>query len=281
MEKDMNYSKDNKFIPMTSISAHSGEEVARDLFYYTNQVVNICLYGSPETKDGWVLIDAGMPGSAGEILSVVEKRFGPDSRPQAIVLTHGHFDHVGASVELVRHWDVPVYAHELELRYLTGKSSYPEPDPTVEGGLVAKVSAYFPNEATNLGNHVHMLPADKSVPGMPGWRWVHTPGHAPGHVSLFREEDRTLIAGDAFVTVRQDSLYKVLVQKEEICGPPRYFTTDWYEAWESVKKLEALKPRVAVTGHGTPMEGEELSNGLSKLVKEFESVAIPDYGRYI
>ncbi|WP_404349493.1 MBL fold metallo-hydrolase [Sutcliffiella horikoshii] len=278
MSQDMNYSDDNKFIPVTSIASHSGKHVTLDLYYYTNQVVNICIYGNSE---GWVLIDAGMPKSAGEILSVVENHLGKGARPKAIILTHGHFDHVGASVELVRHWEVPVYAHELELPYLTGKSDYPEPDPSVEGGLVAKVSSYFPNESTDLSGHVQALPADGTVPGMEGWHWVHTPGHSPGHVSLFHESDRTLIAGDAFVTVRQDSLYKVLVQQQEVCGPPRYFTTDWHAAWESVKKLEALKPQVAVTGHGPAMEGEELANGLTKLVQDFESVAIPDYGKYV
>ncbi len=278
MSQDMNYSHDNKFIPVTSLSAHSGKQVIEDLYYYTNQVVNFCLYGN---TDGWVLIDSGMPKSAGEILSVVENHLGKGARPKAIILTHGHFDHVGASVELVRHWEVPVYAHELELPYLTGKSDYPEPDPSVEGGLVAKVSSYFPNESTDLSGHVLALPGDGTVPGMEGWRWVHTPGHSPGHVSLFRESDRTLIAGDAFVTVRQDSLYKVLVQQQEVCGPPRYFTTDWQAAWESVKKLETLKPRVAVTGHGTAMEGEELASGLAKLVEDFEAVAIPDYGKYV
>ncbi|MGD6993821.1 MBL fold metallo-hydrolase [Sutcliffiella horikoshii] len=278
MSPDMNYSHDNKFIPVTSISAHSGQHVTLDLYYYTNQVVNICIYGNSED---WVLIDTGMPKSAREILSVVENYLGKGARPKAIILTHGHFDHVGASVELVRHWEVPVYAHELELPYLTGKSDYPEPDPSVEGGLVAKVSSYFPNESTDLSGHIHALPADGNVPGMEGWRWVHTPGHSPGHVSLFRELDRTLIAGDAFVTVRQDSLYKVLVQEQEVCGPPRYFTTDWHAAWESVKNLESLNPQVAVTGHGPAMEGEELANGLTKLVQDFESVAIPDYGKYV
>ncbi len=73
----------------------------------------------------------------------------------------------------------------------------------------------------------------------------------------------------------------MLVQQQEVCGPPRYFTTDWHAAWESVKKLEALKPQVAVTGHGPAMEGEELANGLTKLVQDFESVAIPDYGKYV
>ncbi|TYS67941.1 MBL fold metallo-hydrolase [Sutcliffiella horikoshii] len=278
MDQDMNYSQDNKFIPVTSVSAHNGEQVTEDLYYYTNQVVNICIHGNSE---GWVLIDTGMPKSAREILSVVENHLGKGARPTAIILTHGHFDHVGASVELVRHWEVPVYAHELELPYLTGKSDYPEPDPSVEGGLVAKVSSYFPNESTDLSGHVHALPEDGTVPGMEDWSWIHTPGHSPGHVSLFRETDRTLIAGDAFVTVRQDSLYKVIVQKQEVCGPPRYFTTDWNQAWESVKKLEALKPRLAVTGHGTYMEGEKLAEGLSKLVQEFKAVAIPDYGKYV
>ncbi|MBU8878823.1 MBL fold metallo-hydrolase [Bacillus sp. FJAT-29790] len=281
MDNYMEYSKDNKFIPVTSVTTHIGGEIAQDLYYFTIQIVNICLFGNPEQKDEWVLIDTGMPKSADDILSLVERRFGSNSRPKAIILTHGHFDHVGAVVDLVRHWDVPVFAHELELPYLTGNKSYPEPDSTVEGGLVAKMSPIFPNEPINLESNVEQLPSNGTVPGMHGWRWIHTPGHSPGHISLFRDEDRSLIVGDAFVTVRQDSLYKVLVQKQEICGPPRYLTTDWHNAWESVKKLEALKPKVAVTGHGTPMTGELLSNGLRTLVQEFDRIAIPDYGRYI
>ena len=45
-------------------------------------------------------------------------------------------------------------------------------------------------------------PSDGSIPNMPGWQWIHTPGHSPGHISLFREKDRSLIAGDAFVAVK-------------------------------------------------------------------------------
>ena len=62
----------------------------------------------------------------------------------------------------------------------------------------------------------------------------------PGHISLFREKDGALIAGDAFVTVKQEFLYKVLTQEQEISGPPRCFTPDWVQAFESVKKLEVL-----------------------------------------
>lgn len=271
----------NKFMPLTSLRSGIGQTLTHDIYCYTNQIVNLCFIGSPEKPNDWVLIDTGMPGSAERILDAAKERFGENNKPKAIVLTHGHFDHVGAVVGLVQTWNVPVYAHEAELPYLTGKLSYPKPDGSVEGGLVAKISPLFPNEPVDLGHHVEVIPSDGSIPNMPGWRWIHTPGHSPGHISLFREQDHSLIAGDAFVTVRQDSLYNVLTQELEINGPPRYLTTDWIAAKESVKKLEALRPAMAITGHGQPVSGDTLSKGLKKLVKEFDQISIPDYGRYV
>ncbi len=280
MQRDMNYGSDYKYIPATSIGSGMGIEVLPDLYQHTIQIVNIALFGDP-AKNEFVLVDAGMPGSADEIITVAEERFGANSRPKAIILTHGHFDHVGAIIELIKHWEVPVFAHPLEMPFLTGQQSYPEPDPTVEGGMVAKMSPMFPNEPINLGNHVQALPADGSVPHMAGFRWIHTPGHTPGHVSLFRDTDGALIVGDAFVTVKQETLYKVLTQEKEISGPPRYLTPDWQASWNSVKTLEKLNPTVAVTGHGLPMVGEELTENLQKLAREFDRIAIPDHGRYV
>jgi glyoxylase-like metal-dependent hydrolase (beta-lactamase superfamily II) len=272
---------ENKYIPMTSISSGIGQSVLPDIYYLPIQIVNIIFVGSTEDPDGWVLIDTGMPRSADRIVEAAEERFGKGCRPKAIMLTHGHFDHVGAVIDLVQKWNVPVYAHTLELPYLTGKLDYPEPDGTVEGGLIAKMSPLFPNKAIDLGNRVQPLPSDGSVPEMPDWRWIHTPGHSPGQVSFFRDQDKVLVAGDAFVTVRQDSLYKVLTQKQELCGPPRYLTTDWKAAWASVKKLEALEPNIAITGHGLPMFKPELTLRLKDLVENFEQVAIPDHGKYV
>ncbi|MFS0855789.1 MBL fold metallo-hydrolase [Paenibacillus taichungensis] len=280
MKQELNYGTDYKFIPVTSVKSGVGIEILPDLFCHTIQIVNISLVGNPES-DELVLVDAGMPKSANEIISVIEERFGPNSRPKAIILTHGHFDHVGGLIELVKHWEVAVYAHQLEMPFLTGQKSYPEPDPTVEGGLVAKMSPSFPNEPINLGSSVQTLPSDGTIPHMPGFRWIHTPGHSPGHISLFRESDGALIAGDAFTTVKQEYMYKVFTQELEISGPPRYLTTDWEAAKQSVIKLEDLKPKVAVTGHGLPMSGEVLTTSLSKLVNEFDQIAIPDYGRYV
>lgn len=279
MHKDMNYGSDFKYIPATSIWSGDGAEVLPDLYQHTIQIVNIVLYGEPH-KGEFVLVDAGMPKSANAIISIAEERFGSNSRPKALILTHGHFDHVGAVIDLIEHWGMPVYAHSLELPYLIDIKNYPEPDTAVNGGLIAKVSSIFPNKAINLGNNVESL-SDGSIPYMDGFRWIHTPGHTPGHISLFREEDRALIVGDAFVTVKQESLFKVVLQKKEISGPPRYFTTDWQAAWDSVKKLEALKPSVAITGHGLPMKGEELTRNLHKLATEFEQIALPDHSKFL
>lgn len=272
---------EHEYIPVTSLSSGLWQTVTPDLYCLCIQVVNVCFVGDPAKPQEWFLVDTGMPKSADTILSEANARFGTNSRPKAILLTHGHFDHVGAVTELAKHWNVSVFAHELEFPYLTGQSPYTEPDPTVEGGLVAKMSSIFPNEPIRVGEHLKMLPSDGSIPGIPGWRWIHTPGHSPGHVSFFRDEDRTLLAGDACITVRQDSLFKVFAQIQELNGPPRYFTTDWEAARESVKKLKDLHPSVAVTGHGFPMTGEELTLGLKRLVDEFDQVAVPDYGRYV
>lgn len=279
MENEMHESGDKKFIPMTSLTSGTEDEAAKDVSYYTDQIVNVGFIGYPEGD--WFLIDAGLPYSADDIQSVAAGRFGEGRKPKAIILTHGHFDHVGGLVELVRKWKVPVYAHRMELPYLTGKKSYPTPDGSVEGGLLAKISPMYPNEPIDLGDAVHALPEDQSIPGLSEWKWIHTPGHSPGHVSFFRDKDSLLFSGDAFITVKQDSFYNVLMQTAEINGPPNYLTTDWKAAFDSVKKLAALKPDKVVPGHGVMMQGEDLKKGLKNLVDHFNEMTVPDHGKFV
>ena len=228
-----------------------------------------------------MLIDAGLPTTGRQVARAAAARFGPDSRPAAVILTHGHFDHVGDVVTLAEHWDAPVYVHLLELPYVTGRSSYPPPDPAVGGGAMSFLSRLYPRGPIDLGHRARRLPEDGSIPGMPGWQWVFTPGHAPGHVSLFRAADRTLIAGDAFVTLRQESALAVLSRRQEVRRPPAYYTPDWVAARRSVEKLATLRPEIAATGHGVPMSGAALRQGLDRLVADWERVAVPPQGRYV
>jgi glyoxylase-like metal-dependent hydrolase (beta-lactamase superfamily II) len=234
-------------------------------------IVNVFAIDGPE---GWVLVDCGIAGSAGRIERWASSQFGGEP-PIAVVLTHAHFDHVGALESLLDRWDVPVYAHVDELPYLTGALSYPEPDPSVGGGLMARMSALYPRGPVDIGQRVRALAPDGGIAELPGWEWVHTPGHTIGHVSLFRESDATLVVGDAFCTTQQESFLAVASQRPELHGPPAYFTTDWDAARESVRRLAALEPQTVAPSHGRPMAGPELSRKLEELATRFDRVARP------
>nr|WP_239549261.1 MBL fold metallo-hydrolase [Scopulibacillus daqui] len=228
----------------------------------------------------WVLIDTGLVFSANRILQAAKDLFGENCPPEAIILTHGHFDHVGSVKKLAEYWDAPVYAHELETPYLTG-GDYPPPDPTVGGGLMARMAAIYPYHGINIKNHLVKLPDNGQLPFMPGWRWIYTPGHTIGHISLFRESDRFLIAGDAITTVKQESALAVFSQYKKLHGPPAYFTINWETAWDSVRYLASFKPHIAATGHGIPMGGGMLAQQLDDLVKHFKTMAVPEHGRFV
>ena len=262
-------------------SPNAPRYVANDVSYLLDTFVNLCFVGAPGAGDReWALVDAGLPGSAGKIKRAADRLYGADSRPAAILLTHGHVDHIGAIHTLARDWDAPVYAHELELPYLTGRSSYPPQDPFVGGGAMSVLSLLFPRGPIDLGSRIQALPADGTVPGMRGWRWIPTPGHSPGHVSFVRDADRTLIAGDAFVTTKQESLIAALTQRQELHGPPMYFTADWGAARDSVRHLADYAPSAVITGHGPPMRGERLQSELRQLASQFDRLARPAHGRY-
>lgn len=242
--------------------------------------VNVYLIHSGEANR-WVLVDAGLSSTGKCIKKVAAHLFWPQTAPSAIILTHGHFDHTGSLKKLADEWDVPVYAHYLEAPYLTGHSSYPPPDPTAGGGLMTLLSCFFPKKPKNLNGRLLLLPEDGEVPGLPGWKYIHTPGHAPGHISLFRESDGVLIAGDAVVTTRQESLFSVMFQSKKLSGPPKYFTYDWREAESSVNKLADLEPSVIATGHGKPMQGNAMKAALHRLAANFDQETVPASGRYV
>ena len=272
----------NIIVEAISAVTSSSQEVMSDILVLEFTIVNAFIVGDPKSKfDKWVLIDTGLETSADFILHSVEKRFGKHSKPQAIILTHGHFDHVGSVITLANRWNVPVYIHQLELPYITGQKDYPTGDPAVDEGIVAKMSPNFPHKSIDLGNLAVALPSDGTIPGMPHWKWIPTPGHTEGHISLFRKKDRTLIVGDAFCTVKQESLMSVLTQSEQISGPPKYLTTNWQDAEASVKRLQELNPSIAIPSHGKSMQGEELTKHLKMLTQHFKEIAKPKEGRFV
>lgn len=248
--------------------------IAPDVGWLPISFVNVYFIGRPGAP--WVLVDAGLPGRADQIMEAAEARFGSGSRPEAIVLTHGHFDHAGSALQLGERWDVPIYAHRLELPYLSGRSDYPPPDPTV-GGAIAFLSRFMPSRALNFGDRLRELGAGE-IPGVTGWQWLATPGHSPGHISLFRSSDRVLLAGDAFATMNMDSWTGLVTGKRALARAGAPFNIDWEATRASVKGLAALKPNVAGCGHGIPRSDANLPHRLELFAQRFRS---PQTGRYI
>jgi glyoxylase-like metal-dependent hydrolase (beta-lactamase superfamily II) len=278
---------DRRLVDRREQSATEEREIVNNIYVIAPGVwrmkdvfVNVFIIESQETP-GWVLVDTGLKSSYAKIKNMIAEVMEPGAVPQAIILTHGHFDHRGALQQLADEWRIPVYCHHMELPYLTGKASYPPPDPTVGGGVMASMAFVYPSGPINVQEHLQELPEDHSVPYLPDWQWIHTPGHTPGHISLFREKDGVLVAGDAVVTTKQESIFSVMTQKRVISGPPKYFTPDWGSAARSVRELAALEPNVIASGHGHAMYGDEARKALHKLSRQFWQLGMPDKGRYV
>lgn len=226
----------------------------------------------------WVLVDTGLPGSAKTIIAAADELFYAGTHPQAILLTHGHMDHASSAQELADHWKVPIFAHRLEMPFLTGKAVYPPADPTVEGGgSLAFASRFFPPQTFNLTG-IQTLPEGDEVPFMPGWQCLHVPGHAPGQVAFFRAEDKTLLGADAFATTHHDSVASVLLGIPKISRAGTPFTFDWEAAHASVVKLSNLEPQAIGCGHGPAVMGPHVADELRELALHFP---VPPKGRYV
>lgn len=278
---------DKKLVDKRDISATEERHIVNNIYAVAPGVwrmkdvfVNVYIIESRDTPS-WVLVDTGLKSSYAKIKNMIAEVMEPGAVPNAILLTHGHFDHRGALQQLATEWQVPIYCHHMELPYLTGKASYPPPDPTVGGGMMASMAFVYPSGPINIVERLFELPDDNTIPNLPDWKWLHTPGHTPGHISLFRERDGVLVAGDAVVTTKQESVFSVMTQKKVMSGPPKYFTPDWGAAARTVRELAALEPNIVATGHGPAMYGDEARKALHKLSREFWQLGMPESGRYV
>ncbi len=243
------------------------------------RIVFVNVFGISRPDGSWTLIDAGIPGSASRIRHWAEHTY--SRPPDALVLTHGHFDHVSAAPELMQHWDVPIYAHALEFPYLTGRHEYPAPNVGAGGGAMSLLSPLYPRGPVDLGTRLREIPVSGEIPELAGWQVIETPGHTPGHVSFFRAEDRCLLPGDAFCTTKPEAFFEAAVtQSPELHGPPAYFTSNWEAAKASVAKLAMLEPAILAPGHGKPLAGEAATEQLHGLARGFDTAAVPENRRH-
>ncbi|MGZ4123234.1 MAG: MBL fold metallo-hydrolase [Tumebacillaceae bacterium] len=178
-------------------------------------------------EDGVTLVDAGIPMMAKGILAFLDRlQAGPLKR---IVLTHGHGDHVGAIKAIRERYDVPVYAHGIEIPYLEGKLPYPRRKKAVASVTPGLVQTLAEEEGGVL----------QAIGGVTPYL---TPGHSPGHVVYYHEQDQVLMTGDLF-TSRNGKLHR----------PMPMFTADMAEAIRSSAIVGQLKPKRLEVCHGKPV----------------------------
>jgi len=231
-------------------------------------IANAYLVGD---HNSWVLVDTCTPGNEDRIRRAARKRFGPASRPSAILLTHGHFDHAGSAARLADRWGVRVYAHAAEIPYLTGQCHYPAFDLS-SPGFFSRIARFFPTATVDLGKRLEAFRTNEPVTGLPDWEVIEAPGHTPGHVAFYRRKDRALLAGDAVTTMNLDSFWGTVLQRKKVCRPPVPATMNWQSARKSVERLALLSPSVIAAGHGRPMRGAAAE--LSWLAANFPVPAI-------
>ncbi|ARS88817.1 MBL fold metallo-hydrolase [Natrarchaeobaculum aegyptiacum] len=182
-----------------------------------------------ETDRGLVLVDVGPEGAIDAIASHVED-LGYDLQDVWLVLcTHHDGDHVAGLAELLERTDAIVAAHEAEAPYVRG-----DEEPIKGDG-----DRYSPVRVDlELADGVRIPTLDGPV------ELVETPGHSPGHVSLYKPSSSLLIAGDALVADGD----------EPLSGPKPEYTPDEERALESVGRLADLEIDQVVCYHGGHVE---------------------------
>ncbi|WP_110111327.1 MBL fold metallo-hydrolase [Bacillus sp. CGMCC 1.16541] len=126
-----------------------------------------------------LIFDPGAQG--GKLIEFIEKK---GYKPLAILLTHAHFDHIGAVDDVKARYDIPVYIHKEEQDWLT--------DPALNGSQFFGVGAISAGEATDIISEEGPL----SI-GSFDLHVFETPGHSPGSVSYYAVKEGIVFSGDA------------------------------------------------------------------------------------
>jgi glyoxylase-like metal-dependent hydrolase (beta-lactamase superfamily II) len=238
----------NRIRTRGDIVAAMATEVAPGIHRLGNEIVNFYLV---EDGEGLAIFDAGLPLFRAQLEALLRARRRTLGDVDAVVLTHGHLDHVGIA-ETVRQAGAAVHVHESDaamardgveqktergiVPYLRYGATWKLLGLAVRSGGMRRPKIA---ELTTFGDGAVL-----DVPGRP--QVVHTPGHSHGHVAFHFPDRGALIAGDAVCT------WNPLTGRT---GPQLMsgaFSVSSAQAMESLGRIEPLDAGVVLPGHGDP-----------------------------
>jgi glyoxylase-like metal-dependent hydrolase (beta-lactamase superfamily II) len=217
----------------------------------------------------YILVDGGYEG----FLPLLEQAAGKYnislSSITGLIITHHDIDHMGCAHEIVKNFpSIKIYTSAIEVPYVSGqkKSLRLQQAEDIFPDLPEEYKAdalEFQRLLQSMKPVVvnHIISENGELDFLKGVFSVHTPGHMPGHISLYIPETKTLVAADALV-IENGEL--------EIANPS--FTLDIKAAIGSVKKIAGLKIEKLICYHGGMME-TGIDSKLRGLLKKYEMIA--------
>lgn len=230
-----------------------GTEVAPGVHRLGSQRVNWYLL---EGERGLVVVDAGLPAHWEQLVAALAALDCGLEAVEALLLTHGHVDHVGFAERLRVAADVPVRVHADDVALARGEGPGPPMGELLLNLWRPAVLALLLELARGGGTSIDPVEradpfgdgAVLEVPTTP--RVVHLPGHTPGSCAFHLPDRDVLLCGDALVTVD--------LRTGRSRGPQlmSMFTADEERAAESLEGLGGLGEITLLPGHGDPWRGK-------------------------
>src|SRR5919112_1029772 len=206
-----------------------------------------------DDENGNTLVDTGLPAQAGAIDAALGEA---DIRVRDlghIILTHQDLDHIGSGADLVRQSGARVLAHPTDAPYIEGELRPLKITPEMLEQRPQMREVLKRLEPVRVDEH---LEDGERLDLAGGIRVIFTPGHTPGHLSLYLERSKVLIAGDA-----------LRAERGSLNGPNPSMTLDMRTALQSLRKLADLEIDTIVCYHGGVVS-EDANGQLRRVIQE-------------
>lgn len=199
-----------------------------------------------------VLVDAGLPGMASQFINAIKQAGVSPGKLKRVIITHHDLDHLGSLRDLLEMAPNPfaILAHADEVPYIQGERIPVKMTPKMMSRMEEQMKGMPKEQLQEMRTMMESIGKQKlkvdlalgdreELPCCGGIQIIHTPGHTPGHISLYHRESKTLVAGDL-----------LFVEKGKLLPAPSFINADTSMAMASIQKLSAYDIANVIAYHG-------------------------------